>query len=45
MYNVGNGGATLEERVLAIRDVFCGEKNQKLFIILKKLIAHNMFRY
>lgn len=26
IYNVGNGGATLEERVLAIRDVFCDDK-------------------
>lgn len=26
IYNVGNGGTTLEERVLAIRDVFCGDK-------------------
>ena len=27
IYNVGNGGATLEERVLAIRDVFCESDN------------------
>ena len=27
IYNVGNGGASLEERVLAIRDVFCEKDN------------------
>ncbi len=27
IFNVGNGGATLEERVLAIRDVFCNPEN------------------
>ena len=27
IYNIGNGGASLEERVLAIRDVFCNPDN------------------
>ena len=27
MYNVGNGGSTLEERILGIRDVFCDKDN------------------
>lgn len=30
IYNVGNGGASLEERVLAIRDVFCGKKKSEV---------------
>ena len=32
IYNVGNGGATLEERVLAIRDIFCQADNQSQII-------------
>lgn len=36
MYNVGNGGATLEERVLAIRDVFCGEKKSEVIYYPEK---------
>ncbi len=32
IYNVGNGGATLEERILAIRDVFCEEGKESKII-------------
>lgn len=36
IYNVGNGGTTLEDRVLAIREVFCGEKKSKVIYYPEK---------